>query len=374
MNVRKPFNCADTNASIDTVPFNRQYAAAFPASLICITNLSLVLLIIFKRKLRTTTNIIICSSCISSILFSFMILLNAMVITAASEQFGRYFSNLVVNPLFELTVGAIFNFHVTIISFERFYSVVLPFHYRRHDTFRNTTLALMAVWILPVVIIYIPLHIVQLRYSYKSCLNNFYSDNTKLLHIILSTVFFLPLLAISITYIIIMIQVWRMKRNETLASRTAGMIALATAPVMVMADSNTNLRHHCNSHPKQYERQQEMKRQRVFRHKKVLLQMLLLIGIYSISLFPFYIVMVLYLQNFDNDLVPAAYITYLIAISYLFFHPILSVAFTFSIKDECKKLWLRLQRRWSANKIAPLQVQPSKYNYSISLVQKISSR
>lgn len=365
-------NCTDTNISMNDVPFNRNAAAIFPASLIGITNLSLVLLISLTRNLRTTTNIIICSSCISSTLFSFMILLNALVMAVASKEFGRYFSISVVNPLFELTVGAIFNFHITVISLERFYSVLLPFHYRRHATFGITTLALVAVWILPILMIYIPLYLKQLEYS--NCLDRFYSDNIRLLYIILSAVFFLPLLALSITYIIIMIKVWSMNRNENRAFRTAGMIALAPAPAMALSNSNLNLRQHSHSRRQNYGQQREMQRQRLFRHKKALLQMLLLIGIYSVSLFPFYIVILLYLQDFEKNVIPAVYITYLIAITYLFFHPILSAIFTFSIKEECKKLYNRLKRRWSENKIAALQVQPSKHNHSVTFVQKISSR
>ncbi|RDD39968.1 Pyroglutamylated RFamide peptide receptor [Trichoplax sp. H2] len=362
-------NCAVWNTSTASVPFKRQYAAVIPASLICITNLAMVLLILWKRKLRTTTNAIICSSCITSIIFSMTLILNAAIVAIVPKQLGNFFLTSVINPTLELTIGAIFNFHITIISVERFYSVIHPFHYRRHANSRNTIIVLIVVWLLPIIIVYIPLHLMQVEH--KLCPQRFYNENVNFFYIMISFIFFLPPLVIAITYIIIIIKVFSMK-DETWASHTVGMITLATAHAVALSSNNINMQQR-SSRLSKIRHRNNNNQQMTFRHKKALLQMLLLIGIYSIALFPFYIVILLYLQTFDDNFLTATYITYLVAITYLLIHPILSAIFISSIKEECRRIWCRLTNRCTVNKISPRKICLSRCNNSITLVQKYSS-
>ncbi|RDD37318.1 Octopamine receptor beta-2R [Trichoplax sp. H2] len=338
------------NDTLPVRPFNRYQIGAAIISPVAVTNLAVVIMILSKSSLRTVTNIIICSSCVSALLFALMLIIAAIVTSVSTVGVHLFFLRCIYNHAVELTLGGIFSFHITAISLERFFSVIYPFRYQRFANVRNTSVVLVAVWLLPVILIYLPSFIASWIVNQrcfpwpKHIINVFF-------YILFPIIIFLPPIVISITYIIMIYKIssitsksWLLRTSGRLSASAmasnGNTILLTTSNPLVSNKTETS--HHSKS------------RQRALRNRKPLLQMLLLVGIYSLTLFPFYFLFLLLIETNDEQKfrVPL-YVSYLVTIGYLLVHPILSVVFTSAIKKECLKTWrnVRLNSCWCSSRL-----------------------
>lgn len=296
-----------------TAPFDRFQVAAILTAPVIVTNLALVFLICSKEELRTASNAIICSSCFACMTLAILLITNAIVSIYASQLQSKLLL-CILNRATELAASANITFHITMISVERFYSVVYPFKYQRFATNRNTCLLILGLWSIPVVTIYLPVVVTSLTIN-GHC-QNWYNILTLriIFHFILfPIVFVLPPVMTFIAYTAIMYKIFAMTKK--IWSQWS-----------------------CNSNCRRISRYQLM-----MAHRKALFQMLLLLSIYSISFFPFFTFYTIYTQSKNQQITTGTYISYLIAVTYILIHPLLSILFTAPIKEElrlkCKQLF-----------------------------------
>ncbi|RDD39515.1 5-hydroxytryptamine receptor 1E [Trichoplax sp. H2] len=305
-------NFYNYNASNTTRPFDRHQLAAIISMPVILTNSALVITICSKRKLRTPSNAIICSSCLACMVLAILLTCNAIA-SFYEDQIQSTFLLCLLNNASELTSSAIITFHITTISLERFFSVIYPFKYQRHATQRNTSLLIVALWCTPIFIIFGPVIITSLS------LNGHCKDWSEIealrivcYFVLFPIVLFLPPVMTFIAYSAMIYKIFAMTRK-----------------IWSQSSFMSNQR-------------QISKYQLMMVHRKALFQMLLLLSIYSLSFFPFFTFYTIYIQSQGQLFRTTTYICYLIAVAYILIHPLLSILFTAPIKEEIRKKFKQL--------------------------------
>ncbi|RDD37482.1 Pyroglutamylated RFamide peptide receptor [Trichoplax sp. H2] len=280
------------------------------ATLICLMNVLMLLLVLASKKLRTLSNAVFCSSCCCGILIAFTLMAISLTGNFALEPLKTKILGCALDSPTQVTLVCIFNTHISLMTCERCYSVIFPFRYRRLATKRNIIVILLLAWIIPICLIYI-VAMLSSRIYFQDCTSWAKIVNVKVfITFIASPIIFLFPIAFTLTaYIIIISKIYSLERKVT---RINGI------------DS------------KCYSRRTYL----MVKNKKAILQMVLLLSIYIICLFPFCIIYV--------ELVPTTVkygfiskITYYLATTYYFIHPLLVAFFTAPIKEEIVKLWQR---------------------------------
>ncbi|RDD39950.1 hypothetical protein TrispH2_008803 [Trichoplax sp. H2] len=296
------------------------------------TNIFVVVLILSQRHLRTSCNALICSSCISASM------------AAMTEVLAGSVSNFVVNPIkttllqcvlsipLRTTMFCIFTLHVTMLSLERFYSVIYPFKYRRFVNKKNATIVLFLTWAVPLFFVVLLIEFISyLQFGYCFPWSNMGIFALVLVYILPPLTFFLPPLVTFFVYLKILRQIDALERKIW----------------SVSCQKEETCRWTSYRH--------------MLRHRKVLFQMFTILAVYSVAFIPCIVVYLVYFTHYDTSLLLPILITYLMATSYLFIHPVLAIIFTAAIKSEFKKkfgrhYWLsagrsfcRCHRYWVKN-------------------------
>ncbi|RDD37323.1 Trace amine-associated receptor 1 [Trichoplax sp. H2] len=294
--------------------FNRYTLSAYVFIPTIIINLAFVIFILSKSQLRVPSNIIICSSCISSLLFGFIIVFTAIVNQISDRSLRITLLTCVVGNPTELTCAGIFNAHIAAISLERFFSVVYPFKYQRYANKKSAVITLFFTWAIPICSIYILITLTSLRqvghcYGWLTISELYFIFN----YVLVPAVLFLPSIITFISYSVILCKIYAMQRKTWSETRN-----------LVLSQPSSTY-------------------QLMLQHRKALIQMFMVIGIYAIAFYPFFICYTALLSTRRYVFLIPTYITYLFAIIYLGIHPLLIVYFNTLIKDEAKKCWKNLR-------------------------------
>ena len=312
-------NSSGSNASSSGLSyFDRYSLSAYVFIPTILINFIFVTFVLAKSNLRTYSNIILCSSCISALLFGLVIVGGAFFNQIKSKYLWRFLFSCAFGHPTELTCAGIFNAHIAVISLERFYTVVYPFKYQRFATKRNVFMVLFLTWAIPICFIYVLIVLTSIHqaghcYGWLTIPELYAVFN----YILVPVVLFLPSSITFITYTIILCKIYSIQR-KTWSER---------CNLTVPQPSSTY--------------------QLMLQHRKALFQMFLVIGIYAIAFYPFFICYIAFLSTRKLSLLLPTYMTYLLAVIYLGLHPILLIYFNASIKDEVKKFWKNMLENFS---------------------------
>ncbi|EDV20905.1 uncharacterized protein TRIADDRAFT_60580 [Trichoplax adhaerens] len=284
--------------------------AAIITAPVLVTNIGVVMLIVCKDRLKTPSNAILLSSCVVCLVLAIELIASAIASILISDI--TKFTGLlcILNKSTELTLCAVFNFHVTAISLERYYSVIFPFKYQKLSDRKNTAIATILLWTIPFIIIYLPVTISAIQIN-QGCSNwtDIYSVKVAFYYVLFPFTLFLPPIVTLFAYTSIIYKIYAITRKTWPATTE-------------------------NSNPEP----RNVAFQLIINHKKALIQMLMMLGTYALSFFPFFAFYIIYVESRGQQFITATYVSYLIAVAYLFSHPILLVLFTASIKEEVKKV------------------------------------
>lgn len=289
---------------------SRQLVSVVITSSSFIINICILLFIVSQRQLRTVSNAIFCSTCISGAI-------TASIVTSADLLFKHYLMFVSRNvtlcaimPALELTSFCIFNLNVTLMSFERCYFVVYPFKYRRLATLKNFTILITLSWLLPIFISAL-LFLSKIAIWDGSCYVWIYSVYGSPIFklFLLPVTIFAPPSVMLITYCFIIWKIYSMQRQ-------------------IWSETDYGINH-----------QNSSKFILILQHKKAIYQMFILLTSYSFCFFPYFILICL-LQNSWNDIksMEAMDITFNLLLIYLSVYPILAINFNNLIKNEFKKI------------------------------------
>lgn len=334
---------SNSSSSITYSNFDRYSVSAYVFIPTILINFIFVAFVLAKSNLRIQSNVIVCSSCVSALVFGLVIVGSAVV----SRMKNRLLRFLLLTCVFghptELTCAGIFNAHIVVISLERFYTVVYPFKYQRFATKRNVFIVLFLTWTIPICFIYILVILTSIHQA-GHCYGWLTIPDLNIVfnYILVPIVLFLPSTITFITYSIILCKIYSIQR-KTWSERCNLTLPQPSSTYQLM-----------------------------LQHRKALFQMFLVIGIYAIAFYPFFICYTAFLVIRSFLFLVLTYITYLFAIIYLGLHPILLIYFNASIKDEVKKCWKNTLRncflkRRKSTLVSSSQViilsQPANSNY-----------
>ncbi|EDV20904.1 uncharacterized protein TRIADDRAFT_60579 [Trichoplax adhaerens] len=313
-------------SNISQPPFNRHQMAAVITAPVLMTNIILILLISTQRKLRTPSNAIVCNSCIACLVLGIIHIVSAAISLNQISQIENIALFCFFNESTELALSGVVTFHITILALERFFSVVYPFKYERLTTNRNIAILLLSLWIIPICVIFIPVTVTSLSIG-GNCdeWSEIPSVRVVFLYVLFPLVLFIPSIITLLAYSGIMYKIYIIT-SQTWSQQTY-----------------TNYQRNSSRY------------QLMVGHRKALFQMLILLTVYSLSYFPFYAFYVIYIESNRQILATAAYVSYLVAIAYLSFHPILIMSFTANLKEEfgkqCHRLLFPCSSHSTKNKI-----------------------
>ncbi|RDD37487.1 Trace amine-associated receptor 1 [Trichoplax sp. H2] len=291
------------------------------SSLTLVTNTIVITVILSKPNLRIISNAILLSSCLAALLYGLIIIGTALVSTYAVNPFKDIILYCVLGKTSELTALSIFNLHLTSLSLERFFSSIYPFRYRRLMSIRNSFAYILIIWLIPSCIIFL-LALIASFANGGDCtawmdiiaIDIFFS------YIVLPIIFLTPPFIMFICYAIIVWKIFSMQRKISAAS--------------ILIDSTP------------------LSRSKLMQNWKAILQMFIVLGFYISAFYPFVICYIILIAAPNIDVSDATTISYLLIISYIAIHPIISVQFTAPVKDEIRKPLRRfyeLFRSWLSN-------------------------
>ncbi|RDD39514.1 hypothetical protein TrispH2_009482 [Trichoplax sp. H2] len=299
-------NLTETGINFTTVQY------LLPGVIISLTALlvdfAVIILILANPRVRKISNSIFCSSCFCGLLSSVQTIAVVLNLLYETDYYFNDFIECFLDETIELSLFAVFNIHVTLINLQRCLSIIFPFKYQRWATRRNVAIAIILAWIVPIGVIFMLSQFISLV-TFGNC-SEWYqvsSANIIVTRILLPITFVLPPLVTIVTYSIIINKVYSFQKK---------------------------FRSQCNSTPLP---QSSSSHQLMFLHRKALIQMALVLGAYSLSLFPLFTVLTILTISPNFSLYAASEVTYCIAATYIFIHPILVVYFTVDLKAEIKK-------------------------------------
>ncbi|RDD44231.1 Histamine H2 receptor [Trichoplax sp. H2] len=266
--------------------------------LIFVTNGPILLFIMCRRRLRTRSMCVMASSAICSIIFGCFYLVKGLL-NMYCEFHSKPILCTIIQAL-EWGLASIFALHVTLISLERYFAIAYPFKYQRLATPCRLAFLLAIIWLFPLLIMSLPMILYDFSHG-QICLNwsndpIFSKIFTYFLVLMLS---YFPPFAILLTYSgIICILQHRARRVHAIEYVNQGFT------------------------------------QRI---AKVLIQMLLMTGIYVTLTSPFAIFSITISTENSPTLLKLSFLTYFLAIFYLIVHPFLCAYFTANLKDEIGK-------------------------------------
>ena len=293
-------------SAFDWYIFSQVYWGIIGA-LTVVTNALLLLLILLRRKLWTFSHRIIASMAVVGVLFGAIYILprwanpyglNTPILCDITRQIGQ---SLVIN----------LNVHICVISFDRYFAVMYPFHYPRRSTTRNLILLILAIWSVATIIPMLPLVTFRpVNASYCTIWANDLVAEKAFLFSMFSILFFLPLAVILITYIRI--------------------ISTSFAHRQRMNSFN-----------------QKMTRRRslsiIIYDIKALRQMAILLVVFCLGFCPFVIMFIIQQEKISDSTTQvrseALVITTFIAFSYPALNPLMYGYFSPDIRSECFKVF-----------------------------------
>ncbi|EDV20110.1 uncharacterized protein TRIADDRAFT_61508 [Trichoplax adhaerens] len=183
------------------------------ACFITVGNSILLVFIALQKRLRTISNCILISMSLDAILIAVLYLVPRQVLEASTLKKSPLFCNL------SLTFGISFfinlNFHMCILSLERYFSVVYPFRYKSLITQRNVIIVLLISWAFSTLAGFIPF-MIFFNLSNQVCTNRSNDElaETIYYYIVFIILFYIPLIIIIATYTRIVWIVRTMNRNH----------------------------------------------------------------------------------------------------------------------------------------------------------------
>lgn len=285
-----------------------------PAS-ICVSlmavlaNTCIIMLILTRPHLRLSSNTILCSSCISALLTAIIDMIATLISGCVDNpQIKQPLLDCVFSIPLRTATFCIFTLHITLLSLERFYSVIYPFKYCRLTNKRNLAIILFLTWSIPFLVIAIFVQLISsIQFGHCFIVGSMERFTIFLIYVAPPITFFIPPLITFFVYFKLLRQIDALQRKIWSESCQKEEMCRWT-----------NYRH-------------------MLRHRKVLFQMFTVLTVYSIAFIPFMIIYLIYITRQDISFLLPFTITYLMAVGYLFVHPILAVIFTASIKNECRK-------------------------------------
>ncbi|EDV27757.1 D(5)-like dopamine receptor [Trichoplax sp. H2] len=175
-----------------------------------ITNASLLLFIIFNRKLHSITNFILCSKLVIGFCFG--------IIYVIPRQAIPFISSVAILCDFipQLGTGLMINLnlHVCLISFHRYFLIINPFRYKERATSRNVVIVLTSTWLLSIFIAAIPLFTFRPIHGIQCITLGDINAETVYLSSVFIILFLVPLVVLVATYGKILVIVLTLHKNH----------------------------------------------------------------------------------------------------------------------------------------------------------------
>ena len=302
----------DEDDGSNTIPLDTYRIGACISSLSLLTNFTIIAIILSKPNLRTVSNAILISSCLSALIFGLIIILIALVASYGNEPFRSIVLSCILGSSTELSFLSIFNLHLTSLSLERFFSILYPFKYRRFAIKKVVTIFITCLWLIPICSIYFLALIAGVIHG-NTCSgwNEVNEIDLFFSYVVLPFIFLLPPSIIFISYAIIVWKIFTMQRK-----------------VSTTLTANPD--------------QGYLPKPKLLQNWKAILQMFIVLGFYLMAFIPFIICYVILISTSNENVLQPTLISYVLIMSYLMIHPILSVLFIAPIKDEARKHFRRL--------------------------------
>lgn len=195
------------NYFIETVGYG--IGAVIIGCLAVMTNLAVMMLICTRKRLHNSSNLILCSKFFAGTLFGGLYVIPSW----GFPQIQGFFPLCIIMPLFAQSLSINLNYHVSLISYDRYCHVAYPL--RSPLTPVKKSLAVLLIWISSLAAPTIVTFSVIPPGNLTVCSINFKATGSRLLLLRLfsTLLFFVPLFVTIIFYVGILIVIWSRKRS-----------------------------------------------------------------------------------------------------------------------------------------------------------------
>lgn len=268
------------------------------------TNLSVLLIILCRRHLRILSNATICSMFICGSAYSLLYLFPSRVLVhwLPRDSFLHF-----MMPSIGIAFIICHNLHLSVICMQKISSIISPFRHRQLLRQKNVVIVISLVWVIPFIssLTLLVLDTLYLRSNYTLFPNYVFTRHV-LYTLMFVVIVIIPIILTIILYIVALIKVNRRNRIRSL-------------------DVNYT---HCQT------RQIYGGGQNV----KIILQMLTMLGLFTICWLPSFILYIAITYNGAFQLLEILRMIFYLGCSYPAVNPILLAYYTNSIRKEIKGL------------------------------------
>ncbi|EDV28454.1 Alpha-1A adrenergic receptor [Trichoplax sp. H2] len=282
-----------------------------------LTNFGMALIILSKQLNKTVNITVLTSMSFVGMLFAIIYLYPRLVIPDLND-----ISPLLCSILPQIGHFTIINlnFHVCLISLDKFYSVSAPFSYQKHATVKKAIVAIVVIWFISVVITTLPLYTFRNIHESHKCISYSSDLQAELIFqlFIYSTFFFLPLLIIIVVY---------------------GRLIMISCKITSKSMTITVVSRQCN----QSHSRRAISTRNIVKNRKAIVQTAVIIGIFIVLQTPFviaFLVIQLDLHPSESDVL-AIKITRFLAFSYPGINPLVYAYYTADIKSAITRIFHR---------------------------------
>lgn len=186
-------------------------------SIVIVTNTTLLAFILSKRHLRVTSNILLGSMLICGILTG-----SIWILLAVYRQIYHTPIICAIIPMFQQSAFCNTSLHFFIIIVERYYAIAHPFNYQQHHVIKiKILIAILVIWIISLSIVIPMIPLKSIDPSNCTFRNTVGSADKIYLTVVMTALFFLPLLALLCGYsrilcILLSSQQDHLQRNQIL--------------------------------------------------------------------------------------------------------------------------------------------------------------
>ena len=192
---------------VDTVGYG--IGAVIIGCLAVMTNLAVMILICSRKRLHNSSNLILCSKFLAGTLFGGLYIVPSW----GFPQIRQFFPLCTILPFFAQSMSINLNYHVSLISYDRYCHVVYPL--RSPLTLIKKLLAILLIWIsslaAPVIVTFSIIPPGNLTVCSATIQPT--ADKMLLLRLFSALLFFVPLIVTIIFYVGILIVIWSRKRS-----------------------------------------------------------------------------------------------------------------------------------------------------------------
>lgn len=287
------------------------------ANVTILTNFLMAFVILIKHLNKTINITILTSMSFVGILFAVIYLYPRLVLPGMNS-----ISPLLCSILPQIGHFTIINlnFHVCLISLDKYYSISSPFSYQKYATVKKAIIAISFIWIISIVMTTLPLYTFRSIHETNHCIT--YSPDLEaeltFQFFVYSTFYFLPLLIIVLVYgRLIMI-------SCNLTSKAS------TIMVISRQDGQSYSRRILSTS--------------IAKNRKAIIQTAVIIGFFVVFQMPFvlaFLIIRLELHPSKSDIL-AIQVTRFLAFSYPGINPLVYTYYTVDIRNEIVKIFRRM--------------------------------